>query len=436
MCFKDVSSNILHDNWYNLKCADRENERKRIVEMAASIIREDIRLTVYDFKMYPSTSVLEGEDELVPNTLKCFIKNVVKHKSEQQPTVNGRCTAIAHALIAACWPQSFISPILLVIGIYVHCKYASRELIDTLNSLSFAHNYREIQRYEYTMMAGEPPSYDLNRFVLFVFDNADFNVHSLDGHNTFHSIGGIACVTPAGISGPNAVVLCIHNIPSAATIGTIGKVPIKTYNEPTVPALKSITIKDVTIRSDKEPELQSICALNSLWLLSYHIKASSCPSWSGFMQEALKGGIYDTSWVVVLPFINLVPNNLTTIYSALHFAQDLCEKYGISICPVTFDQLLYIKAVGIVNASDNLENVIIWLGGFHLLMSFMGAIMAGSGIEELWESVYTKGSVKHMMNGHDEWPCLFLYITCSLPSFAPDIKLFRWNRHGAVKNIV
>ena len=98
--------------------------------------------------------VLEGEDELVPDTLKCFMKNVLKHKGEQQPTVTRRSTAIAHALIAACRPRSFISPLLLAIGIYVHRKYASRELIDTLSSLSFAHTYREIQRYEYSMMAG------------------------------------------------------------------------------------------------------------------------------------------------------------------------------------------------------------------------------------------------------------------------------------------
>ena len=65
------------------------------------------------------------------------------------------------------------------------------------------------------------------------------------------------------------------------------------------------------------------------------------------MQEALKGGVYDTSRVVVLPFINIDPNNISTIYSALHFAQHLCEKYGISICPVTFDQHLYVKAAGI-----------------------------------------------------------------------------------------
>ena len=40
---------------------------------------------------------------------------------------------------------------------------------------------------------------------------------------------------------------------------------------------------------------------------------------------------------------------------------------------------------------------------YYLLMSFMGTIgniMAGCGHEQLWESVYVKGSVVHMMSGH------------------------------------
>ena len=45
---------------------------------------------------------------------------------------------------------------------------------------------------------------------------------------------------------------------------------------------------------------------------------------------------------------------------------------------------------------------VIRLGGFHHLLSFMGsigAIMAGSGLEAMWETVYTKSSIVHMMNG-------------------------------------
>lgn len=60
------------------------------------------------------------------------------------------------------------------------------------------------------LSVGEP-SYDLNGFTQFVFDNADFNVATLTGHNTFHAMGGIACVTP----------------PS-----TVNKVPIKRRMQP------------------------------------------------------------------------------------------------------------------------------------------------------------------------------------------------------------
>lgn len=41
----------------------------------------------------------------------------------------------------------------------------------------------------------------------FVFDNADVNVNTLDGENTFHEMGGIMCITP------HNAVLPDQNIP-------------------------------------------------------------------------------------------------------------------------------------------------------------------------------------------------------------------------------
>jgi len=66
---------------------------------------------------------------------------------------------------------------------------------------------------------------------------------------------------------------------------------------------------------------------------------------------------------------------------------------------VTSDQPLFQKASEIVAASNNLHKVVVRLGGFHLLMSYLGSIgqiMSGSGLAELWERVYAKGSVVHM----------------------------------------
>ena len=47
VCFRDADYNSLLDNWYNPKCADPDNEKHHITEMAASFKRKDIRLEVY-----------------------------------------------------------------------------------------------------------------------------------------------------------------------------------------------------------------------------------------------------------------------------------------------------------------------------------------------------------------------------------------------------
>ena len=92
---------------------------------------------------------------------------------------------------------------------------------------------------------------------------------------------------------------------------------------------------------------------------------------------------FDKGRVEVLPFINLDPTRPSTVHTALCFAHKECEKQGRLACPVTFDQPLYMKAAEIVAASPDLTRVFVRLGGFHMLMSYMGSIgniMTGSGI--------------------------------------------------------
>lgn len=54
-----------------------------------------------------------------------------------------------------------------------------------------------------------------------MFDNTDFNVATLAGHNTFHSMGGIACVTPPGTV-DNSLIKRVVNIPHAEEVGSFG----------------------------------------------------------------------------------------------------------------------------------------------------------------------------------------------------------------------
>lgn len=73
---------------------------------------------------------------------------------------------------------------------------------------------------------------------------------------------------------------------------------------------------------------------------------------------------------------------------------------------MTFDLPLFMKAHDIIHSADPtspVRNVIVRLGGFHLLMSFLGSIgyiMAGSGLVDLFQSIYATNSVEKIMSGH------------------------------------
>ena len=121
------------------------------------------------------------------------------------------------------------------------------------------------------------------------------------------------------------------------------------------------------------------------------------------MQVAVKSEGHEKARVEILPFINLDSSNENTIYSALSYAMNQCEMHGIKTSLMNFDHPLYVEAAEIVDASTDLPNVVVRLGGFHLVMSYLGSdgyIMIGTGLENLWETVCAARSVKHMSTGH------------------------------------
>ena len=91
---------------------------------------------------------------------------------------------------------------------------------------------------------------------------------------------------------------------------------------------------------------------------------------------------------------------MTCIYSTLMFVQDQASKLGIPTPAIPFDQLLWLKATEIINAKS-LQMVAI-LGGFHLLMSYLGSLgtlMKGSGLSQSLEESCGSNAVKHVLSG-------------------------------------
>ena len=212
-------------------------------------------------------------------------------------------------------------------------------MINILSSISFVDDYKEVQRLENGMISAGKPSYGFEGFTKFVFDNADFNIATLTGHNTFHAMGGIACVTP-----PEKVEKCpvkrIMQPPLADVVGAFGQIAIKTYSKPPIPALKSVNIEPLRTSDNNRLRLS---AFNLVWMLGYLLILTPCLPWSGFMKTVMKNDEFQSSIIETSPFIRLDPSNPITIYTALCFEQAQSEKH-FSICPVIFDQPLYQNA--------------------------------------------------------------------------------------------
>ena len=143
--------------------------------------------------------------------------------------------------------------------------------------------------------------------------------------------------------------------------------------------------------------------LDILWKTSI-LFGSPRPSWSSMMQFVHHGDHPGKSSVMFLPMIDMNLTDVSCIYSTLIFITEHAHRYNVQPI-ITFDQPLWWKAFLITAtepANSDLRNIVLCLVGFHTKMSFLGSIghlMAGSGLQELFELIYAPNAVVHMLAG-------------------------------------
>ena len=389
VCFRDTGNKILTDAWYeNHRSHDEKEERLRIVKTAAKIIAEAIRSQMYETNQYPPPKNFLSElDSLIPETLNCLVKTIVlKNKKGSQRKWDRKCTTISHAILTAARPNSFISPPQIGLAVHLNQKYGSKHLLNVFSTLGLCASYAEAALFQVSALqhpASEPPN---DSFTQFVFDNADVNISTIDGFNTFHSMGGIQSVTPQNNVTSDQPITRLTKIPSASFVGRFGRNPIKTFESKSARGLFNIEVRDLASINPVSSTV-SITTTELLWLLGKWQRNAECPGWNGYMEKRTAHLPCDVSQISYLPFTNAPPTNYDTIYTVLIQVVEKCKELKQQSSFVTFDQPLYIKARDIVKKcgqDSHLNNVIVRLGGFHLLMSFMGAIgfiMNGSGIK-------------------------------------------------------
>lgn len=222
----------------------------------------------------------------------------------------------------------------------------------------------------------------------FVADNVDHNIQTLNGEKTFHGMGMIIA---KGSCGPGVTHVPRIAKPLKSSELCAGRgVCIRQFESYGSPGIS--TIKLDTLRSLQTPIQDDVFTrLNALW----HIggRYTSCgqprPNWSGFMQTICQGEYSGVSTIEMLEIIDLNPSDGNCIYSTLVYISDQAKARLLGTPSITFDQPLYIKAVDIAMKAK--LNIVIRLGGFHTLMSFLGSIghlMRGSGLEEVMGLIF------------------------------------------------
>ena len=180
---------------------------------------------------------------------------------------------------------------------------------------------------------------------------------------------------------------------------TVGKgIPILYYDPPDESGLSSVILKPLN-ELKVENVLPKYILFDYLWHISYFLP-NPRPSWSGYISNISTGEYHGKSTISLLPIIDLNPTDMTCIYSTLKFVQSQAKELNIVTPVITFGQPLYIKAMEIVKVKN--LNMVVMLGGFHLLMSFLGSIgevMKGSGLEDALEELYGKSRVLHLISG-------------------------------------
>jgi len=197
--FQERSSKILRDYFNMPNAEDEEGQKRAIIETAAKFIKSDIKTMIAPLKdEYPKATDIELESALayIPPSLRCLLQNLLVGKNTHQKEAS-----IGQAIIQAVRPRAVISALQLGLAVQMHQHFRSRFLIDILSAMGYCSSYTEVQRFEENAAAAGAPEVlgNINiadKMLLFVADNVDHNIISLDGKGTFHGMGMIAAITP------------------------------------------------------------------------------------------------------------------------------------------------------------------------------------------------------------------------------------------------
>ena len=313
-----------------------------------------------------------------------------------------RQASLGQTMKKAVKTKSYIPLLLFGLDVELDQVFGSKWLLNELFQLGFSISHDEISRFKDSVLAHkdeDPESLLDGVYTQWVADNVDHNVCIIDGKGTFHGMGIIAIGTRKTHNQQqkeSGQIRRIESILKSKEITSKKQFQMTWYEGSNILGLSKLAFKPL-IQLYFPTTFSSSLGIDILWYSSLLFGTDDKrPNWNGFMQEHSSGEHPSDSKILMLPIINLNPSDDNCIYSTLLFIQNQAKILNIETPAVTFDQALWIKAIETVTAKN--VNIVVRLGGFHMLMSFVGSIgylMDGSGLYRLMETIYAKNTVPH-----------------------------------------
>lgn len=294
----------------------------------------------------------------------------------------------------------------LGLGVKLHHKFGSRDLIDILHDHGYTATYDEVRRFrksaakyvsENALTLHQMMGFTKSAGVVFGwYDNFDLMVSTPNGR---HAMATEFQMHPAGIvesarSQPKLSSLIIPRLPSkeAKSVGTNRSIPLIHYVGPKkmMPPVIATRITGLSY-IELNAQQTSLCIAHmkdAEWLNSLS-KGADSMEWNGFNNQLARNQsiMKPATLYIIGPLIDAPPHHPTL--KCMHGA---LADMGMTYVHLSMDmQLFEVTKQVCWHDSVQFQNVIAHPGGMHIIQSFLGCIvklMRGSALEEYIATAY------------------------------------------------
>ena len=397
---------------------DDDIDEHEILRKAAAILHKTVR----DVPLITECNSVDAEmvEKVIPTELMHFVRRLV-YGDDTSKALEGskllRINSLCQDVIYSAKNDRIILPKQLSIGMAVHQLTRSKKVVHLLHNAGHSISYDQIRKVDTTIAQNildnhmledtvVPPNLVKNKFVHLAADNIDINEDTIDGKDTFH-----AC---------QMVVYQMQNNDTISVqplqLGTKKtlRIPIETQRideapmvderpQPTYTSNHEVYSVDQGSDVNKRSEAEILA-----WLLCRR-KDAAITSFAGFFRQVSEKSDPPGAKTVVgfMPIINAPAHDPDTLWTVMNKGLKVtCYLNPGQPLVVTLDMQTYTRARELIWAAKRDHEVVLKLGSFHILMTFLivlGQYLAGSGVKEFLTDpdvdIYGEVTAEKILNG-------------------------------------